>query len=143
MTDDTPEVAADAAPADDSAAQDDTAEQPTEVETEQPDPTGAEAARYRRRLRETEKETEAITARVQALQRQQIERHADHLGLVPAALWATTDMAPMLREDGTVDLEAVSAAVKAARAELGITTSAPASPAAPTLLDAFTPRTRR
>ncbi|WP_142391347.1 hypothetical protein [Mycobacterium sp. ENV421] len=82
---------------------------------------GREAAKYRRRLRDTEAERDALAARVEALQRAEVERQATVGGLKPAALWASgTELAGLLGDDGTVDESKVSAAIAGARESLGI-----------------------
>jgi hypothetical protein len=103
--------------------QTDTADDPGTESTE-PDADaqqGAEAARYRRRLRQTETERDDLARRVEALQRQQIEALLAQEHVTPQALWATTQLADLVGDDGLVDPELVSAAASAAREELGIT----------------------
>lgn len=87
----------------------------------------SEAAKWRHKFRDeqnTHKETrvalESMTTRVEALQRQQVEALLDEAKVKPAALWATTELAQLVAEDGTVDPKAVSTAIDAARKTLGI-----------------------
>lgn len=84
------------------------------------EPTGSEAAKYRRRLRDTEKERDELAARVEAMQRQQVETLLSRERMTPKALWAVTELADVLTDDGLVDPVKVKAAAQAARKELGI-----------------------
>lgn len=94
--------------------------EPADAGDDEPRP-GAEAARYRRRLRETEKQRDTLAARVEALQRQQVEALLARERMTPKALWATTELADLVGDDGLVDPALVKQAAQAARAELGIT----------------------
>lgn len=86
----------------------------------QPDPEPAEpeggnteAARYRRRLRETESERDTLARRVETLQRAAVERAAaEHLAQ-PGDLWALgTQLSDLLDGDtGDVDDGKVTAAI--------------------------------
>lgn len=125
---------ADAAPEPDEtatavASSDDTAQDDAEPEAEADDESNpnAEAAKYRHKLRdektahqETRAALEAATARVEALQRQQIENLISGSHVKPAAVWAVTELADMVGEDGTVSVEAVNTAIDTARKTLGI-----------------------
>jgi hypothetical protein len=76
-------------------------------------PLHAEAAKYRTRLRETEAERDALTARVAKLQTAELTRlAAEHLD-TPGDLYALTGttLADYLGEDGELDAEAVADAV--------------------------------
>ena len=85
------------------------------------DGPGREAAKYRRRLRAAEAERDRLSEQVGALQRAEVERLATADDLRPAALWASgAELADLLTADGTVDEAKVSAAVAAAREQLGI-----------------------
>ncbi|ULE32175.1 hypothetical protein [Mycobacterium sp. IDR2000157661] len=85
------------------------------------DGPGREAAKYRRRLRDVEAERDTLKATVAALQRAEVARLAADAGLRPAALWASgPELADLLGEDGTVNADAVAAAVAVAREQLGI-----------------------
>ena len=88
---------------------------------------GREAAKYRRRLREAEAQRDQLAGQVEAMQRAEVERLAEADGLKPAALWAGAELAGLLADDGTVDGARVSAAIEAAREQLGI----PAPPVGP------------
>ncbi|WP_137875248.1 hypothetical protein [Rhodococcus sp. Q] len=92
-------------------------------EQEQADePNGnREAAKYRRRLRETEAERDTLTQRVEALQRAEVDRIATAAKLKPEALWASgAELPALLTDTGTVDAELVAAAIATARTTLGI-----------------------
>lgn len=81
---------------------------------------GAEAARYRTQLRAAEAQVADLSAKVEALQRAQVEALAADLAK-PAALWASgTELADLLDDDGNVDPAKVSEAVDRARDELGL-----------------------
>lgn len=82
---------------------------------------GREAAKYRRRLRETETERDTLAAQVAAMQRAEVERvAAEHLK-IPAGLWASgADLPELLADDGTVDPAKVASAAVAAREALGL-----------------------
>lgn len=104
---------------------DDEADTPDEADEEST--PNSEAAKWRHKFRDeqnTHKETrvalESMTARVESLQRQQVESLLDAAKVKPAALWATTELASLLAEDGTVDPKAVKTAIDAARKTLGI-----------------------
>lgn len=83
--------------------------------------TGNEAAKYRRRLRDTETERDGLRGQVETLQRAEVERIAADKIMVPGGLWAGgTDLGDMLDDAGNVDREKVLAAVEGARSELGL-----------------------
>ncbi|MHA7652957.1 hypothetical protein ACX9NE_25330 [Mycobacterium sp. ML4] len=95
------------------------------------DGSGREAAKYRRRLREAEAQRDELAARVESLQRAEVERLATAGRLQPAALWASgVELADLLTDDGTVNASKVSAAIEASREQLGI----PAPPVGPRVL---------
>lgn len=103
------------------------AEDTTKDEDTTEESPNAEAAKWRHRFRDeqsTHKQTraalESMTGRVEALQRQQIEALLDAAKVKPAALWATTELAALVAEDGTVDTGKVRAAIDTARKTLGI-----------------------
>lgn len=84
--------------------------------------TSKEAAKYRRRLRDTEVERDALAAQVEALQRATIDAQAEAAKIKPAALWASgAELADLITETGTVDTDKVADAITAARDTLGIT----------------------
>ena len=72
-----------------------------------------EAASYRRRLRETETERDGLRARVDDLQRAEVERLAAAAGLAVASdVWQFGASLDTLRaEDGSIDRETVSGLV--------------------------------
>jgi hypothetical protein len=92
----------------------------TDTETEIPTPDAddadnpsREARNYRLKLREAEAARDALTARVELLQRQDIERVAAESLSAPADLWINGNgVAEYLDEDGNVDLERVRDDVK-------------------------------
>lgn len=104
---------------------DEHADDATEVEpqpdndTEQ-DSSNAEAAKWRKRLRETEAERDELREQVEALQRQQVEAIVTAAGLKPAAVWKVAELDALLGDDGAVSAEAVTQAVEQARDELGV-----------------------
>ena len=81
-----------------------------------------EAAKYRRRLRETEAERDALSGRVEAAQRALVDHVASTAGRIqPAALWASgAKLADLLDADGNVDPAAVTAACDTAARTLGL-----------------------
>lgn len=95
-------------------------ESPTGNEDESAGKNGgnAEAARYRRQLRDTEAERDALTAKVEAYQRAEIERLAGELAQ-PADLFtiAGVTVADLLGEDGEISAEAVAEKVAELLAE--------------------------
>lgn len=94
-----------------------------EVEPQDADQGGnREAAKYRRQLRETQSERDAVTSRLEAAQRQIIEAEAGKHIDKPASLWASgVQLADLLDDDGNVDIEKVTAASTTALEELGLT----------------------
>lgn len=88
------------------------AEQPPETtdseaaETESPpeQAAGGEAAKYRHKLRDTEKQLAAMTERVEAIQRSEVERIAASKLADPADVWRDgAKLADVLDDDGNVD----------------------------------------
>lgn len=102
----------------------------TEIENPedtQPD-EGKEAAKYRRRLRETEKERDQLADQLDTLRRQVIEQIAGDSGRLrkPEALWKTSiTVTDLLDDDGRVDSQKVIDASKSAVAELGLAEKRP------------------
>jgi hypothetical protein len=80
----------------------------------------AEAAKYRRRLRDTQAELESVAAQLDAVQRQQVELLIAESGVKPTAVWSVTGVAELLGDDGAIDTEKVTAAVETAREKFGI-----------------------
>ena len=76
--------------------------------TDEPAGANAEAAKYRRRLREAEAERDALVTRLDAAHRREVERNigdgaGDRLG-DPSDLWrGGVELAELLDEDGGVD----------------------------------------
>lgn len=80
-----------------------------------------EAAKYRRRLRETEGERDTLRAQVEALQRAAVEQAAGKHLRKPAGLWASgVTPAELVDDSGNVDPEKVEAAARAAADSLGL-----------------------
>lgn len=99
----------------------DARDRPDDEEPDEDTKGGREAAKYRRRLRDTEAERDALSERVASLQRAEAERMAAATLAKPAGLWATgTDLADLLGEDGNIDASKVTTAATAARDELGL-----------------------
>lgn len=92
----------------------------TDDQADESDSGNKEAAKYRRRLRETEAERDRLTQQVEALQRSEVERQAAAEQIKPAALWSVTELADLLAEDGTVDADKLTAGLKSAREVLGL-----------------------
>lgn len=87
---------------------------------DQPDGPNREAARYRTERNNARAERDALAERVTALQRTEAERLAAAENVNPAALWATTELADLLTEDGDLDSGRVTAAAKGAVEQLGL-----------------------
>ena len=103
--------------------QDDAQVQEEATEETEPDTEGnpsKEAAKYRRKLRDAETERDSLATQLESMQRQHVEAIAGRETLKPAAMWATTDLASLINEDGTVSAEAVAAAIRNAQETLGI-----------------------
>lgn len=85
-----------------------------------PDPN-SEAARHRIARREAEAQTQAVSAKLEAMQRSAIDAQVTALHMKPAALWAAgTKLADLLGDDGVPDPAKVEAAAEAAKEQLGI-----------------------
>ena len=87
-------------------------------DTEQEAPEGtsnAEAAKYRRRLRETEAERDSLTTALDAYRRRDVEQAAEAAGLARGGdlFDAGTQLVDLLAEDGTVDTDKVQEAAEA------------------------------
>ncbi len=73
---------------------------------------GAEAARYRRRLRETETERDTLVEQLDGFRRREAERVAAGALSKPSDLWLDgRDIGDLLDDDGQVDPDKVSAEV--------------------------------
>lgn len=80
-----------------------------------------EAGRWRLKFREAEAERDALAARVDALQRAQVDAVIEAHGIKPKALWAAgAQLADLLDDDGVPDPGKVKTAVDAAKEALGI-----------------------
>lgn len=102
-----------------------------------------EAAAYRRRLRDTETERDALAGRVEALQRREAERIAGEHLADPTDLWLLDDDLGALLTDGDVDLTKVVAAVRDGATGQAEQRPAPASPARATVVCRTTEWARR
>jgi hypothetical protein len=83
---------------------------PETPEGSQPEPEGPtrEAAKYRRRLRETEAERDALRERVENYERRDAEGIARDLGAaVPADLWTLVGLDDLRGDSGELDEELV------------------------------------
>lgn len=92
---------------------------------EEPDEStkaGREAAKYRRRLRETEAERDSLTEQVNTLRRSVAEQIAATSGMAkPEALWiGDAVVEDMLDDDGNVDRDRVLAACDDVSARFGL-----------------------
>jgi len=81
-------------------------EQTEQTEPEpQNEPHGnSEAAKWRRQLRETETERDALRGRLDQRDRQDIERLATQQLVNPSDLWMVSSIDKMRAEDGTIDM---------------------------------------
>ncbi len=102
-------------------------EPPQEPQDEPDDAQGGkEAAKYRRRLRETEAERDQLRERLDSLQRTEVERIASATVAKPAALWAAgTKLEDVLDDAGNVDQRKVTEAITAASDALGLSRTPP------------------
>lgn len=112
----------------------------------------AEAAKWRRKLRDTEKERDTLAARVVDIQRNQIASLLEREHVTIDALTATgATLADLCDSGGRVDAERVRAAAERARDVLGIKVHAglhvpaegkipPAAPSRPGFASAFAPK---
>lgn len=93
------------------AAEPDTVPAPASDDTADSVDSGKEAAKYRRRLRETEAERDTLTERLTTLQRSEAERLAATALTDGADLWREgTELADLLDDDGNIDPDKVTAA---------------------------------
>lgn len=93
-----------------------------EQDEQQPEETkNAEAARYRRRLRETEAERDRLATQVDALRTAAVDDEVKAKGIQPAAFWAAGNtLADLLDDDGALDPDKIEAGVKNAVETLGL-----------------------
>ena len=107
----------DTAPTPDDTTDDAAEVEVTEATATEPtdDKPGAEAARYRRRLREAEAQRDTLTATLDTYRRRDVERAAEAAGLARGGdlFDAGAQLADLLAEDGTVDNKKVQEAAAA------------------------------
>lgn len=112
----------------------------------------AEAARWRRRLREAEKQRDELAAQVEAMQREQVSALLSREHVEAEAVWATgTTLNDLLDAEGRPDPDKVKKAARSAAEALGITPGLyvpaegriPAPPKNTTFAAAFTPPENR
>lgn len=83
-----------------------------------------DAAKYRRRLRETEAERDQLAAAVDQMRRREVERIAERIVLKPASIWAASiDVNTLLDDAGNIDSEKAAVAIQQARQVLGLSPS--------------------
>lgn len=101
-------------------------EQPTDADNGEPDEgdegnPNREAAKWRTKLRDAEAQRDAVTAKLEAMQRAAIDTQVTALGIKPAAVWAAgADLADLLDENGVPDAAKVASAAASAKEALGI-----------------------
>lgn len=104
----------------------DVAQETTEDPQEAPedaaeDSPGREAARWRRKLRETERERDTLAVTVTTMQRAEVERIAGAHVVNPAALWAAgIELDTLLDDDGRPDAARIREATTRAAEALGL-----------------------
>jgi len=82
---------------------------------------GKEAAKWRRKLRDTEAERDALADRLGALQKQVVESTVTAAGVKPAGFWASgATLEDLLDESGGVDAAKLDQAINAAVGTLGL-----------------------
>lgn len=94
------------------------------------DSRGREAAKYRRRLRDTEAERDALKDQLTTMRRQAVDQAvAEHgRGVTSAAMWAAgVEVDELIGDDGSIDTTKVLDAIESTRTTLGIA-SMPAGP---------------
>ena len=89
--------------------------QPAAPDQETPSSANAEAAKYRKKLREAESKLEAAEARITAMLRKEIEAYAAKSLAVGADLFTLgeVEVKDLLTPDGEIDTETIDAAVEA------------------------------
>lgn len=95
----------------------------TDTAAEDTEPTAddnAEAAKWRRQLRQAEAERDKVTATLTAVQRSRVEAVAATHGITADALWAAGAELDDLLTDGQPDPAAIAAAVRDTREKFGI-----------------------
>ena len=88
---------------------------PDQETQETPSSANAEAAKYRKKLREAESKLEAAEARITAMLRKEIEAYAAKSLAVGADLFTLgeVEVKDLLTPDGEIDTETIDAAVEA------------------------------
>lgn len=88
-------------------------EEPTSTEELAPDAKARrEAAKYRRRLRDTEAERDTLAEQLAAMRRSEVERHAAEQLADPGDLWRSgVEVEQLIADDGGLDSEKIEAAV--------------------------------
>lgn len=99
--------------------------------TLEPSAGNAEAAKYRRQLRETETERDQLRDQLTSMRRAHVDQLATAANVKPAALWATgVELDALVAEDGTINVDLVTAAIDTTRETLGIPVRLPLAPSA-------------
>lgn len=100
------------------------AQEPTEGEKVEDEPTtgNKEAAKYRRRLRDTETERDQLRGQLEEMQRGEVERIAVERGRLrnAAIVWQSAELSELLAEGGAVDGDKVLRVVENVAAEYGL-----------------------
>lgn len=79
---------------------------------QEPDSPNREAAKWRRQLRQVEAERDALRAREDERDRQEVERLAGERMASPADLWLSTGLDAMRDEDGVLDAKLIEQEVR-------------------------------
>lgn len=99
----------------------------TEPAEHEPESPNAEAAKYRRRLRDAEQahlddetawkaERDQLVAQRDALRKAEVDRIATEHGVKPSLVWAAgTELGDLVADDGTIDKDKVTVAVDTVR----------------------------
>lgn len=96
-------------------------QQPPQHEAEDPNPANAEAAKYRRRLREAEAQRDAATAKLESVLSSVIEQKLQNLPVGMKTLKAAgVDLSEVYDDAGTFSDEHLLAAVEVAYDKLGL-----------------------
>ena len=79
--------------------------EPHETEGREGNPTNPnrEAAKYRRKLREAEQVIERQAARIEAVDREQVEQRAGEFLVDPSDIWTVTSLEKVRDDDGNLD----------------------------------------
>lgn len=110
-------------------------------------PANRQAAKYRTRLRDAEKQRDDYANRVEALLRGHVQTLLTVENISAEAFWSITELSTLLGEDGQPDPHKVKAAAQTARDSLGIKPGLyvpaegrlPTNTPRPRFGDAFTP----